>query len=46
MITEDVLWSEVVRLVTRIDPVPDGLVERVQRRVSAEMTRATGRKAA
>jgi hypothetical protein len=36
MNTYDELWAAVVRLVTELDPVPDGLAERVQRRIADE----------
>lgn len=39
MTDDDALWAELVRLVTELDPVPRGLVERVRRRVVAELPR-------
>jgi hypothetical protein len=36
MNTYDELLAAVVQLVTELDPAPDGLVERVQRRIADE----------
>jgi hypothetical protein len=44
--TYDELRAAVVRLVTELDPVPDGLVERVQRRIADERARRDDLRAA
>jgi hypothetical protein len=37
-VNDDELWRALVRLVEEVDPVSDGLVERVQRHVAVEWT--------
>jgi hypothetical protein len=46
MNSDDELWAAVVQLVAELDPVPDGMVERVQHRIAGELARDEERRAA